>query len=224
MMMPDKASHIGRIACCILVASGMTGFHATGQGTGGKDLILSKPDGTVVHVPKAGPFANEAAQQAAQGVLDYDRRVKSHRPDAHADPQVAKAIQDIADETRNEAVEQIDLAYRVPTMSSGPLDLQLIENAKRNVALLREIMSTPPPPSLMVHTAVSSSIPKAVLHYCLRADYLRKSCDWHTYTPGALMPIGRYMFRVESPDSAATREEVVLVLNDPTQQSIEPMR
>jgi hypothetical protein len=130
----------------------------------------------------------------------------------------------MADESRNEAVEQLDLTYRVAHETSGPLDSKLLDGAKKDVEFLREIMRAPPPPSLNVHTAISASLPNAILHYCLRADYLRNVCDWRSYNSGALMPIGLYMFRVDGADAGSkTQVEAVLVLNEPTQLVILPM-
>ena len=211
------------IAVGILAVAAVSGFRAAGQ-TANKDLTVTKADGKQVKVPATGPLANPTAQEVAAGVLYYDKQVKSHPPGRHASPEVARAMQQMADESRNEAVEQLDLTYRVAQETSGPLDSELLEGAKKNVEIVREIMQAPPPPNLNVHTTISASIPNAILHYCLRADYVRKACDWQSYNSGALMPIGRYMFRVESSDgSAKIQEEIILVLNDPTQRIISPM-
>lgn len=211
------------IAAGVLAVSVLSGFRAAAQAAG-KDLTVTKPDGKQVKVPGKGPLANPTAQEVAAGVLDYDKQVKSHPPGRRASPEVARAMQQMADESRNEAVEQLDLTYRVAQETSGPLDSELLEGAKKNLEFVRDIMRAPPPPNLNVHTTISASLPNAILHYCLRADYLRKACDWQSYNSGALMPIGRYMFRVEFSDgSAKIQEELILVLNDPTQWVIQPM-
>jgi len=220
----DTPKMRGFIAVGVLAVCAVSGFRAAGQAASSKDLTVTKVDGKQVKVPATGPLANPTAQEVAAGVLDYDKQVKSHPPGRHASPEVARAMQQMADESRNEAVEQLDLTYRVAQETSGPLDSELLDGAKKNVEFVREIMRAPPPPNLNVHTAISASVPNAILHYCLRADYLRKACDWHSYNSGALMPIGRYMFRVESSEGSPNiQEEIVLVLNDPTQLVILPM-
>lgn len=210
---------------CVLAVLSVTAVYAGGQTSKNKDLILTKSDGTQIRVPGSGPLANQTAQEVALGILEFDKQKKSHPPGERAvNPQVAEAIRQMAEESRNEALEQLDLTYRVAQETSGPLDTQVLKSAKENVDLLWEIMRGPPPPNLNVHTEISASTPNAMLHYCLRSDYTRNICAWHSYSLGALMPIGRYMFRVESVEAGGkAQEEEVLVLNEPTKLMILPM-
>jgi hypothetical protein len=208
-----------------LVGLTLSGFDAAGQTSGNKDITLARPDGTEVRVPREGRLANQTAQDVALGILEFDKQAKSRPPRRRAsNPEVADAMRQMAEESRNEALEQLDLTYRTAKITSGPLDSQLLQSAKKNLDIVREIMRTPPPPNLNVHTKISASVPNAILHYCLRGDYKRDVCAWHSYNPGALMPIGRYMFRVElvEPGSKAQDEEV-LVLNEPTELVILPI-
>jgi hypothetical protein len=76
---------------------------------------------------------------------------------------------------------------------------------------------------MQVRTEIDASAPNAVLHYCLRADYRRNACGWQSYTFGATVHIGLYMFRVQA-ENAVASEEQVLVLNEPTKVTIRPVR
>src|SRR5271169_6837486 len=100
------------IALSLLAASDFGSLYSAGQG-GNKDLTVTKSDGKQVKVPGAGPLANATAQDVAAGILDYDKQVKSRPPGKHASPEVARAMQQMAEESRNEAVEELDLTYRV---------------------------------------------------------------------------------------------------------------
>lgn len=209
-------------ACALLFAVGLTG-RATGQ-EAGKDITLVKRDGTQLRVPSTGPLASPAAQDVAREIAAYDKGPKS--PSARgADPAVVEAIRRLAQETRNDAVDQLDTTLRVAQSTSGALDARLLRAARQSADMLKQIIGSPPPPSLLVRTEIGSSIPNAVLHYCLRADYRKKACSWQSYNFGAVLSIGLYMFRVQSDAGVAQeRDEQVLVLNEPTKVTILPMR
>jgi hypothetical protein len=206
----------------VLVVVAPTVHHATGQGKS-SDVTLVKADGTALQIPSAGPLANPIAQGVARDITAFDRQ-KSLPGLRGASPEVAEAVRQLAQESRNEAVEQLDTTYRVArSTSAGVLDTGLLRAARQSVDVLKQIASSPSPPSLHVRTEVDASSPNAVLHYCLRADYRRNACAWQSYTFGATVRIGLYMFRVQS-NGAVAGEEQVLVLNEPTRVTIRPIR
>ncbi len=185
---------------------------------------MVKRDGTQLRIPATGPLASAAAQDVARDIAAYDRKPTS--PSARgADPAVVDAMRQLAQESRNEAVDQLDVTFRVAQSTSGALDTRLLRAARQSADMLTLIVRSPPPPSLQVRTEITSSIPNAVMHYCLRADYRKKACSWQSYNFGAVLHIGLYMFRVQSDAGAAQeRDEQVLVLNEPTIRTILPMR
>jgi hypothetical protein len=220
---PDPARPFAwLVASVLVVALGPTVHPATGQGKS-SDVTLVKADGTALRIPSSGPLANPMAQGVARDIAAFDRQ-KSLPGLRGASPEVAEAVRRLAQESRNEAVDQLDTTYRVASSTSaGVLDIGLLQAARQSVDVLKQILSSPSPPSLQVRTEVDASSPNAVLHYCLRADYRRAACAWQSYTFGATVRIGLYMFRVQS-DGAVVGEEQVLVLNEPTKVTIRPVR
>ena len=196
---------------------------AAGQDRGSRDIILLKSDGSQVRVPASGPLASPAAQEIARDVQAYDRRARSQPFSGAADPQIAQAVERLAQEVRDDAVDRLDQTYRLADVVAGPLDQDLLEAARKTADALKQMMRAPPPPRLNVRTQITVTLPNASLHYCLRGDYKANACSWRSYSTGDVLPIGLYMFRAESAGNEPTEEEV-LVLNDPTTRMIAPMR
>jgi hypothetical protein len=192
------------------------------QGKGG-DIVLLKADGKQLRVPSGGGPANAAAQEIAREIAAFDKRASS-RP-SRGRPDVGEAVRRLSEEVRDDTVDQLDMHYRLPDQVSGSFDTALLEAARKSADMLKQVMGSPPPPSLNVHTEITTSIPNAVLHDCLRGDYKRNACSWRSYSAGALMPIGLYVFRAENATGEGRAvEEEILVLHDPTKQPILPMR
>jgi hypothetical protein len=126
-------------------------------------------------------------------------------------------------DARNDAVDSLDLAYRVAGETSGPLDNQQIDSAKQNVQIAKDILKATPPPRLFVKTAISSTVTGAALHYWDAADYKKKVGSWSSYTPGESLHIGRYLFRLDSAAGTAPYQELVLILSDPTEKVLSPL-
>jgi hypothetical protein len=189
----------------------------------GDDIILVKSDGTSVRVPTEGPMANEAAQSVARDIAALDKRAKSGHGES-ADPQVTEAVRNLSEALRNDAIDKLDLSYRVAQSTSAPLNTALIEAAKGSANMLSKVVSAPPPLNLNVHTEITTSIQNAVLHYCLRGDVKRNACSWKSYVPGDALPIGLYVFRAESRGNDTPKDEEILVLDDPTKHTILPGR
>lgn len=190
-------------------------------------IKLIKPDGREVLVPLSGPLSNDTAQAVARDIQSFDKEAKSRRHPVDAkNEEVAAAMMELAVESRNDALEQLDLAYRITQKSAGTLDNRLLNGAKRDIDSASQILLTSPPPSVQVHTRISSTIPNATLHYCGVGDYKENGngCAWESYSSGAVLHIGRYMFRMDIPGTQSRPyTERVLVLNDPTERTLSPM-
>jgi hypothetical protein len=195
-------------------------------------ILITKADGSQLRVPTTGPLADSNAESVAKSVhfLDADLKAakKGHNPRGTGttgdDAQVRAAMWQIALESRNEAVDQLDLAYRVAEQTSaGNVDLKLVDKAKQGVERAREVMTSPAPPSLFVHTEIQVGKPNATLHYIDMASYKRQSTAWVSYDFGVPLHIGLYMFRLDAPDVSEPYREEVLVLAEPTRHTITPL-
>ena len=194
------------------------------QATSATDISLTTSSGAKVVVPSTGALANDSAHQVAVDVLALDRRLKSKPSKRQPNPEVAAAMRQMAEDARNDAVDSLDLAYRVAGETSGILDNGQINSAQQNVRIAKTILNTPPPDRLYVRTAISSTVTGAALHYWDAAEYKKKIGSWSSYTPGEQLHIGRYLFRVDGGSGGEPYEELVLVLSDPTEKVISPLR
>jgi hypothetical protein len=198
---------------------------AQAQSNSDKDITLATSSGTAVRVPSTGALANDAAQNVALDVVYVDRQLKSSKSGKRAGKEdVAAATQKMALDARNDAVDSLDLAYRVAEKTSGVLDSGQIDSAKQNVQIAKLILKTTPPARLYVRTAISSTVSGAALHYWDAADFKKKVGSWSSYTPGEPLHIGRYLFRVDGVNDNEPYEELVLILSDPTERVISPLR
>src|ERR1700680_2268897 len=148
-------------------------------------IKLAKPDGKEVVVPLSGPLSNDSAQGVAKDIQSFDKQVKSKKYLAHVkNPEVAEAMAEIAAQSRNDALEQLDLAYRIAGKTSGELDNRLIDGAKHDINAATQVLSSPPPPSVNVRTQISTTVPNAALHYCRVDDFKENgnSCGWESYS------------------------------------------
>ena len=210
--------------CCIMLTAIVIPGKTPAQASSGKDITLTTSSGTKVVVPSSGALANDSAQQVAQDVIAIDRRLKSkpQRPAGNSD--VVAAMQEMAADARNDAVDSLDLAYRVAGETSGILDNGQIDSAKQNTQIAKLILDAAPPARLYVRTAISSTVAGASLHYWDAAEYKKKIGTWSSYTPGEQLHIGRYLFRVDAVNGGEPYEELVLILSDPTEKVISPLR
>lgn len=207
-------------SCCFIVVAGIFSLKLPAQVQSEKDITLTTSSGTTVRVPSAGALANDTAQEVALGVVDLDQQLKKNRK---GKSDVSSAMKQIALDARNDAVDSLDLAYRVAGKTSGPLDSEQIDSAKQNVQIARDILKATPPPRLYVKTTISSTLTGAVLHYWDAADYKKKVGSWSSYTRGEMLHIGRYLFRLDSATGGEPYQELVLILSDPTEKVISPI-
>jgi hypothetical protein len=212
----------------IVIVMGVRPFTLEGGDTKGKQLKLARPNGTEIQVPTTGSSSNEDATQIATNVLDFDRQIRSFPKRRHSvDPKVLAAMREIALQSRNDAVEQLDLAQRISqeTSGNGVWDRQLLQDAKQAIEWARQILNSSPPEHLIVETKISTSVSKARLHYCGAAEYRRPTPSWSSYDLGQRLTIGLYWFRVDAPQSQTEAfDEKVLVFDDPTVKTITPAR
>ncbi len=208
------------LLCLLASMVGLLPFKAPAQTQPKKEITLTTSSGHPVLIPSSGALANDTAQGIALDVVDLDRRLK---PGRKSKTDVAAAMQQIAMDARNDAVDSLDLAYRVASETSGPLDSGQIDSAQQNVQIAKDILKAAPPPRLYVRTAISSAVTGAALHYWDAADYKKKAGSWSSYTTGETLHIGRYLFRLDSATRAAPYQELVLILSDPTEKMISPL-
>jgi hypothetical protein len=210
--------------CCLVLMAIVIPARTLAQASAGKDITLTTSSGTKVLVPSSGALANDSAQQVALDVLAIDRQLKSKPGKRPGDSDVGAAMQQMAADARNDAVDSLDLAYRVAEKTSGILDSGQIDSAKQNVQIAKLILNTAPPARLFVRTAISSTVTGATLHYWDAAEYKKKTGSWSSYTPGEQLHIGRYLFRVDGVNGGEPYQELVLILSDPTEKVISPLR
>jgi hypothetical protein len=210
------------LPCAVMVALGCC-IAGLAQVAGGNDIGLKKSNGEKVLIPANGSGFNESAHEAALGVESLDREIKNPRKRS-GNREVLQAMRQIAVDSRNDAVDSLDLAYRVAQETSGGLDSAQLDSAKRNVQFAKDLLNASPPPRLYVRTAISSTVNGATIHYWDAADYKRRVGSWSSYTRGDNLHIGRYFFRVDTGDGSGPFQELVLVLSDPTEKTLSPVR
>ncbi len=195
------------------------------------EILITKSNGSQLRVPTTGPLADSNAQTVAKSVRSFDAEfsagIKRSPPGGTttgANPEVLAAMQQLALESRNEAVDQLDLAYQVAQGTSAvSLNPNLVQQARQGIERARKIISSPPPSSLYVHTEIAAAIANGSLHYMAMMKYRRQSTSWESYEFGKTLPIGLYMFRLDAPSMGEPYEEEVLVLAEPTEHKIIPL-
>ena len=206
-----------------LIAAGALCVVAIAQVSGGNDITLKKADGAKVLIQASGPRFNESAHEAAREVETFDREIKNSRKQPGS-RDVVEAMRQIAIDARNDAVDSLDLAYRVAEQTSGILDSEQLDSARHNIQFAKDILKASPPPKLYVRTKISSTAKGATIHCWDAADYKKKVGTWSSYTAGESLHIGRYLFRVQPGDGNEPFQELVLVLSDPTEKTLSPVR
>jgi hypothetical protein len=209
---------------CLVLTAIVIPASTPAQAPSDKDITLTTSSGTKVLVPSSGALANDSAHQVAHDVIAIDGQLKSKPRKRPGNSDVAAAMQQMAVDARNDAVDSLDLAYRVAGETSGILDNGQIDSAKQNVQIAKIILNTTPPARLYVRTAISSTVTGASLHYWDAAEYKKKIGSWSSYTSGEQLHIGRYLFRIDGANGGEPYEELVLILSDPTEKVISPLR
>jgi hypothetical protein len=189
-----------------------------------KDITLTTSKGSTVRIPSSGALSNGAAEQVALEVVAIDGQLHPGKHAKKGKSDVSAAMLQIAMDARNDAVDSLDLAYRVAGETSGTLDSEQIDSAKQNVQIAKDILKATPPPTLYVKTAISSTVAGASLHYWDAADYKKKVGSWSSYQTGETLHIGRYLFRMDTAAGGDPYKELVLVLSEPTEKVLSPLR
>lgn len=190
-------------------------------------IVLKRADGEAVEVPLTGPGRDPRAEQLAREIQALDRQIAKDGGGGTPQNDAVKAeMLKIAKEARNDALSDLDLALAVARKTSaGSLDDETVARAKESARSAETILNTQPPSSILVATDISTSLPNATLHYMSNQKHRQHSTEWSSYTAGERLQIGRYVFRVEPPESSApVYEEIVLILSDPTQKRLTPVR
>jgi hypothetical protein len=191
------------------------------------DIVLSRADGNTVTVPMSGALHDPRAETLAREIQTLDAAIRHARASATSgsSSEAQAAMLDVAVESREDAVRELELALAVARLTSaGKLDDESVGKAKDYASQVKAVLSAQAPNSILVATDISTTVPDATLHYMSKGKYNAKSKEWSSYTAGERMRIGRYVFRVQPADAAEVYEEFVLVTSDPTKKRLSPMR
>lgn len=187
-----------------------------------KSITLHKANGTSLVVRDQGAAGDEAFA-VAEKIATFDSEWKSSQP-LEGRTEVIRAMQQIAAEQREDAVETLDRAIRIANRTGGGMDKTLVKSAGEALASARQVISAEPPPSLFVRTEITMADPQRALHYQTAAEYRRKEESWHSYNLGERLRIGRYIFRIQpGKPEAHDYRETILVLADPTVVKLQPV-
>ena len=182
--------------------------------------------GAVVELPGEGsPDFDRNAGEVTSQIRQLDTAIKDwQRKSTHMDPALASEILRILRESRDAAVQDIALAYRIPQQTSGPIDNGLIALARNSVAHLLETTKSPTTGFKFEVSTVITSKNSAAIHYVPLGEFERSSSpDWQSYTKGQLLRIGRYMFRVQPADrSRRAFTQKLEILREPSEHELVP--
>lgn len=188
-------------------------------------VVLRKADGVVVDVPRTGALADERALELARAISDFDTQSAAGGPLAKiADPGLREAVAAMATALRDDALDQLDLTYRVARRTSAGLDGGLLAQGQETMKKVTDLLSHPPT-RLYVRTQITSQVVDVSLHYMSSSDYRRQSSDWMSYTIGQMMKIGAYVFRLQRQAGAGEPLlQRVEIMSDPFVRTLDPAR
>jgi outer membrane murein-binding lipoprotein Lpp len=220
-----KQSLFAAVSCALLIV----GCASRAKEQPG-NIVLKSATGKAIEVPLSGSLYDARAAQLAREIQTLDQQIAKGRKQRPAATPETDVIQDemlnIAIEARNDALADLGLALEVARKTSaGSLDEETIARAKEDADSAMTVLNTQPPSSIAVATNISTSVADATLHYMSKAKHRQRSTDWSSYTEGERMRIGRYVFRVQPPETGTPLyEELVLIIADPTQKRLTPVR
>ena len=194
------------------------------NGNFGETISLTRFDGSSVLVPLNGPLNNEKVERIAREIQSLDRIIASRKADTKSESEAA--VISVAYESRNDALSELELALRIGQQTSaGQIDNGILRKAEQYYIGSKEVLRSPIPPNIFVATHISSSVANSTLHYISKGDYDAKKLSWISYSDGDRLKIGRYVFRVEPLETKSDfYEELVLVITEPTNRLIRPLR
>lgn len=213
-----QPARLGTLAFAALLLTACASGRPEPQQVGGAELRgatgpLRKADGTLVDVPASGGLADPRALELAKSIRAYDaRRFEPNLLPGVADSALREATIALATAMRDEALDQLDLAYRVARRTSATMDGALLANGQASMRKAAELLSRPPP-RLFVRTQINSSPPINRLEYMTAADFRKSAGSWLSYSYGQSMKLGLYVFRLRSAVGDALHK--VEVMTDP---------
>ena len=191
------------------------------------EVTLGTKDGLVVNIPMEGPRYDSRAALLATDLQKLDRSMGAWKTSLRkVDPELSRELQDLAAAERDQAVRDVDLAYRIADRTSGgQLDADLLASARASVEDVKRVLK-PNPESYKwtVKTNITTTIDRAHIHYVSAGEHEQHGDkSFKSYTLGQQMRIGRYVFRVQ-PLDAATKPfmERLTIMVDPTVVSMAP--
>jgi hypothetical protein len=180
-------------------------------------IDLKKDDGSVVSIPLVGPLQDTSSSRIAQTIISIEDKVDSLKYTSDSiNTEFSVELYSLANELRYDAIDQLDLAYRIARRTSSALDPELIDKAEKYIDMLKSLLKKEGS-SLFVSTKITTNAQEALLHYMSMGDYKSNKKIWRSYNSGMILKIGRYIFEAQSPysDFPPYLEEV-LILNEPT--------
>lgn len=217
------------VACVLLIVA----CASQPKAPDGGNIVLKRADGQSVEVPLSGSLHDPRAERLAREIQVLDEQIATAQGKiigTTGPPTGREAVQyamlDIAIESREDALRELELALAVaPKTSAGSLDNETVARAEENASSASAVLSTQPPNSILVATNISTSVPGASLHYMSKGKHRQHSSEWSSYSDGERLRIGRYVFRVQPADPGTEiYEETVLVVSNPTQKRLTPLR
>lgn len=217
------------VACVLLIAA----CASQPKAPDGRNIVLKRADGHSVEVPLSGSLHDARAERLAREIQALDAQIATAQGKiiGTTGPPVGReavqyAMLDVAIESRDDALRELELALAVARKTSaGSLDDETVARAEDSASSASAVLSAQPPGSILVATNISTSVPGASLHYMSKGKHQRRSNEWSSYSDGERLHIGRYVFRVQPVDPGTVNyEETVLVISDPTQKRLTPVR
>jgi len=204
-------------------AASRTADGGSGRKVDPTSLVLRKADGVVVEVPRSGALADERALALAQAISDFDAKRASGDPfEKIGESGLRDAVAALARDLRDDAVDQLDLTYRVARRTSSGLDGGLLAQGQESMKNVTELL-TRPPTKLYVSTQITSRIEDVSIQYISASDYRKQSDDWMGYTFGQSMKIGVYVFRVQRHAGAGEPLfQKLEIMADPLVRTLDP--
>lgn len=181
---------------------------------------ITRREGPPVVVPLEGPLATPATKGIVERIQAIDADLARWRSSVSGDPEVIAAMERVALETREDAVEELEKALAIAESTSGPLDF-LFRDADEKLDDTREVLAASPPASVWCRSEITAVPDGAFIHYMAEGDFADGRREWSSYSPGALLRIGRYRFRVTQGEEH-DYDEVVTVVADPTVARLQP--
>jgi hypothetical protein len=203
--------------------SNTSGVGNNDRASNSANLVLQKANGTIVEVPRTGALSDQRALALAQSIIDFDDRRSGRDPfDNISDPDLRNTVTEMATTMRDDAVDKIDLAYRVARTTSSGLNGNLLTQGQELMSNVKKLLHRPPT-KLYVRTQITSRVDGASIHYMSSSDYRKQSDDWMGYTFGQRIKIGVYVFRLQRNTGVGDpRFQKLEIMEDPLIRMLNP--